>query len=580
MRKLWRHWYGRLLIVGVLGLVVAAGASLAAASYTERSSFCVSACHEMAPYGATWKTSAHRGVACVRCHIKPGAVELVKAKTAALREVYVHFTGAGNAPIAVTRRVPDSTCSQGGCHTRRATYDRVVLRDVRAPAGTAGTSSASTGGGGVAAQGTGGGNAFAAAAVAPSTSAPLASASSSPPSSRSAPPGPPVVFAHGQHAKVPLCIECHDRVVHAEVPGKTYVDPRSMGFCMRCHDGKRAPQGCETCHKFSHEPRGVCTDCHTTGTWATSFKHPIGLGRRHQKLICEQCHTKSTPEAMNFAAGCVTCHAKRHKTVSSVLCATCHVPTHFKPSTFKHPSSGCESCHTAPHPARGACLQCHTLKSWSNRRPHPFQPAGTHTTFACEKCHTRGFSAPGLKCDSCHHRPHSNYGSCLNCHTMTSFASHFSHPFTLAGRHTSFACEKCHTRGISAPGLNCDSCHHRPHSNYGSCLKCHTMTSFASNFSHPFQLAGTHRTFACSRCHVNGIGSPGVACSRCHGSNHGGLTNCAQCHTQGGWRPTTFRHGNARMEGWQRMACSKCHPNNQFAKLYCSCHNGNIPKDD
>ena len=132
---------------------------------------------------------------------------------------------------------------------------------------------------------------------------------------------------------------------------------------------------------------------------------------------------------------------------------------------------------------------------------------------------------------------------------MTSFASHFRHPVPLGGRHTTFACEKCHTRGISQPGLNCDSCHHRPHPYYGPCLKCHTMTSFASNFSHPVKLAGVHTTFACSRCHVNGIGSPGVSCTRCHGSNHGGLTNCAQCHTQAGWTPTTFSHGNTGMDG-------------------------------
>jgi hypothetical protein len=62
---------------------------------------------------------------------------------------------------------------------------------------------------------------------------------------------------------------------------------------------------------------------------------------------------------------------------------------------------------------------------------------------------------------------------------------------------------------------------------------------------------------ACSRCHVNGVGSPSVSCTSCHGRNHGGLTDCARCHTQGGWRPATFRHGSTGMPGWQRMACSR-----------------------
>ena len=579
MAKLWRHWYGKLLIVGPIVLIVFAAASLVAASYTERSSFCVGACHEMAPYGATWKTSVHRAVPCVKCHIRPGTVELVKAKAAALREVYVHLAGEVKAPISVTRHVPDSACSQGGCHARRATYDRVVLRDVGPPADAVGMSS-TTYGGGAAARGYGGGTSLVAETVVPSGTAPAASASAETAAGRPTSPAPPVVFSHRQHTTVPLCIECHDRVVHRVVPGKTFIDPRSMAFCMRCHNGERAANTCEACHTPPHDPRGVCTDCHDPGTWATTFKHPIAVGVQHQKLVCERCHSRSTPGAMGFAGECVSCHAKRHRTVSAVLCADCHVPTHFRPSTFQHPTSGCETCHTPPHASRGPCLLCHTQKSWANRRPHPFPLAGSHTSFACEKCHTNGFSAPGLSCDNCHHRPHTDYGWCLDCHTMTSFAAHVAHPFVLAGRHTSFACERCHTNGINAPGVDCDSCHHRPHPYYGPCLKCHTMTSFASRFSHPFQLAGQHRTFACTRCHVNGIGSPGVACTRCHGSNHGGLTDCARCHTQAGWLPTTFRHGNARMEGWQRMACSSCHPNKQFAKLYCSCHGANVPSGD
>ena len=579
MRKLWHHWYGKLLIVLPVLLVVFATASLVAASYTERSSFCVSACHEMNPYGASWKASVHHDVACVKCHIKPGVVELVKAKGSALREVYVHFAGEVKAPIAVTEHVPASTCSQSGCHSRRPSYDRVVLRAAPAmAAGSAGPTAAA----GATASASGATTRLTAATT---SAQPVVAATGSPaaPSgaaATSSSPAPPVVFSHSQHAKVPQCIECHDRVVHEVVPGKIYVDPASMTFCLRCHDGRRASGACETCHKPPHAPRGACTDCHTGDTWASSFTHPTALGPKHKTVVCEQCHTQSSADTMGFPAGCVDCHGKKHKTVSVVLCAKCHVPTHFAPSTFKHPDSGCGACHTPPHPDRGVCLRCHTTKSWANRLKHPFALAGRHTSFACEKCHTKGFDKPGLNCDSCHHRPHTDYGPCLKCHTMTSFASNFSHPFQLAGPHTSFACEKCHTKGIDAPGLNCDSCHHRPHTDYGPCLKCHTMTSFASNFSHPVQLAGVHASFACSRCHVNGLGSPGVSCSSCHGSNHGGLTNCAQCHTQAGWRQTTFQHGSTGMDGWQRMACTKCHPNNQFGRVYCTCHGGKPPSGD
>jgi c(7)-type cytochrome triheme protein len=590
MKQLWRRRYGKLLLALPIAFLLFVGASLAAASYTERSSFCVSACHEMSPYGATWKTSVHHDVACVKCHIKPGLVSLVKAKGSALREVYVHLAGEVKAPIAVTEHVPDSTCSQSGCHSRRTTYDRVVLQAAPALAanGAAGAAPSSTATTSASTRLLAAGAASAtpvlavasgAAATTPSSAAASPSAQSSPavpPSS----PAPPVVFSHEQHAKVPLCIDCHDRVVHRTVPGRTYVDPTSMTFCLRCHDGSRAPNACDTCHTPPHGPRGACTDCHTVGTWASSFTHPIALGTQHRDVACEKCHSQSSPQTIGFAAGCVTCHGKHHETVSVVLCAKCHAPTHFAPSTFKHPASGCQACHTPPHPDRGVCTRCHTVASWADRLAHPFPLAGRHTGFACEKCHTKGFDAPGLNCDSCHQPPHSSYGACLKCHTMGSFASRFSHPFRLAGVHTGFVCEKCHTKGITAPGLNCDSCHHRPHPYYGPCLNCHTMTSFASDFSHPIQLAGVHTGFACARCHVNGIGSPGVSCTACHGSNHGGLRNCAQCHTQAGWQPTTFRHGSTGMDGWQRMACSKCHPNNQFGRVACSCHGNKPPSGD
>src|SRR5450759_2062281 len=72
-----------------IAFLVFIAASFAAAAYTERSSFCETACHEMGPYGRTWEKSAHSDVACVKCHIKPGAIELVEAKGSALREVYV-----------------------------------------------------------------------------------------------------------------------------------------------------------------------------------------------------------------------------------------------------------------------------------------------------------------------------------------------------------------------------------------------------------------------------------------------------------------------------------------------------------
>jgi len=152
--------------------------------------------------------------------------------------------------------------------------------------------------------------------------------------------------------------------------------------------------------------------------------------------------------------------------VKTVPCAKCHVPTHWKPSTFKHPKTGCATCHTRPHADRGGCLRCHTTSSW---------------------------------------------------------ASHFSHPIALGGVHASFPCERCHTSGLNAPGR---------------------------------------------------------ACVTCHGTHQGSLTDCASCHSTSGWSASTFNHPATGMDGWQSMACAQCHPSNDFAKVYCTCHGGNVPSGD
>jgi nitrate/TMAO reductase-like tetraheme cytochrome c subunit len=462
MRRLWARWYGKLLMIGLVAVVVLVVAAFAAANYTEDDGFCGTSCHEMNPYFVTWQHSKHHNVNCVRCHIQPGPVNLVKAKVSALREVYVHFAGQVKAPIAVTRHVPNSTCLS--CHPAGKGVDPIKLSGVST-----------------------------------------------------------VDFSHRAHAAITNCIDCHSQVVHRSVPGKPYIDPKTMAFCLRCHNDKVASGKCELCHTAPHPNRGRCVDCHQLGSWTTTFKHPVALGKPHRAVICEKCHTKAQGTTMGFPAGCVSCHGNHHHDAKATLCAKCHVPTYFVPSTFKHPKTGCQRCHTPPHPDRGPCLNCHTQRSW---------------------------------------------------------ASHFRHPFPLAGPHVSFRCERCHTNGVSRPGRDCSGCHKPPHPAYGSCLTCHSMSSWASHFSHPIALGGVHASFPCSRCHVNGIGSPGIGCSSCHGSQHGGLTNCGQCHTMTSFVPSTFHHPAAGEHGAGSFACTACHPGGSFSRVYCSCHGGKPPSGD
>ncbi len=405
LRRFWGRRLGKVVVVAAVLLLVLTAAAFGAAAYTERSTFCMTACHEMEPYGATWQRSAHSDIDCVGCHIKPGAVEFAEAKLSALREVYVHVTGQVKAPIAVTEHIPNSTCTASDCHPQGSIKKEIAWGNV--------------------------------------------------------------TFSHGQHADVPLCIDCHAQVVHTGTPGRPYIAPTTMAFCLRCHDGEQASGDCETCHTAPHADRGKCTDCHALASWKSDFRHPVKLGKPHEELICEKCHTKSTATAMGFPTGCVSCHAKRHA-VAETRCAKCHVTIHWVPSTFRHPKSGCTDCHKRPHPDRGACLRCHTTSSW---------------------------------------------------------ASHFAHPVALGGVHASFACERCHTNGLNAPGK---------------------------------------------------------ACASCHGDQHGGLTDCQRCHTTSAWRPSTFRHpqeGPHIPAGEEPLSCSACHASG-FGSHGCPCHGGNGPGGD
>ena len=394
------RWFA---LFALLAFLIFVAASFAFAAYTERSSFCVSACHEMDPYGRSWQQSAHKEVACVKCHIKPGLFALVKAKGSALREVYVHFTRQDKAPIAVTQNIPDSTCQESGCHPAGTIKDPVPL--------TSASSLASPN-----------------AAASPAGSA------------------PPVAFSHAKHAKGSiLCIDCHSQVVHHSVDGHPYLDPTTMAYCLRCHDGKQASGACETCHKPAHAPRGACQKCHSLASWSSTFTHPVSLGPQHKTLVCEKCHTQATNAVMGFAAGCVTCHAKPHKNVKTVLCAKCHVPTHWKPSTFNHPQSGCETCHTRPHADRGLCTRCHTTSSWASHFTHPIALGGVHASFPCERCHTNGLNSAGSSCTTCHGTHHGSLTDCAQCHSTSGWSpSTFQHPATTMPGWDRLQCTQCH----------------------------------------------------------------------------------------------------------------------------------------
>jgi nitrate/TMAO reductase-like tetraheme cytochrome c subunit len=107
-----RRWILGLSITGGV-IVLLLVAAFITAHYTSASAFC-DTCHEMDAYYSSWQASEHSSAECRDCHIPPGTVSYVETKLGSFREIYVHFFGNPDAPLAVTREIPNSSCFR--CH--------------------------------------------------------------------------------------------------------------------------------------------------------------------------------------------------------------------------------------------------------------------------------------------------------------------------------------------------------------------------------------------------------------------------------------------------------------------------------
>ena len=118
-----------LLTVGNAILFGAAGQRTVA--YLDSPTFCGTTCHDvMQPEWVAYQQSSHSRVACVACHIGPGASFAVKAKVDGLRQVYGVLVDDYHRPIETpveTLRPSRDTCEQ--CHWPAKFHgSRVALR--------------------------------------------------------------------------------------------------------------------------------------------------------------------------------------------------------------------------------------------------------------------------------------------------------------------------------------------------------------------------------------------------------------------------------------------------------------------
>ena len=113
----------RSIILGVtmltlVNVMIVALAAYGAVHHMESAEFCGTTCHTtMEPEWKAYQVSAHSQVACVSCHVGPGAGAFVAAKAAGTRQLWQMFTNNVPTPVPApvhTMRPARETCLM--CH--------------------------------------------------------------------------------------------------------------------------------------------------------------------------------------------------------------------------------------------------------------------------------------------------------------------------------------------------------------------------------------------------------------------------------------------------------------------------------
>ena len=265
--------------------------------------------------------------------------------------------------------------------------------------------------------------------------------------------------------------------------------------------------------------------CHEMVPYAQSWQDS-----KHSQVDCVTCHIppglgnlaiakmRGLHEVQVHFLGTVPNPIKSTRPVENAICEGCHdatqlsQPVQLQTATFNHKT------HEPPQVAH--CDDCHAQVVHSSIPGVTFVPPQSMT--ACFTCHD-GKAQPNA-CSYCHTAPHSNRGACQDCHNLKSWVpGNFHHPVPLIGPHATILCEQCHTSstaGSMGPADGCVNCHGDHHNStlLLTCSKCHTTTHFTpSTFVH--KQVGPHvprgdQPLQCSDCHTQTLAT--ATCS-CHG---------------------------------------------------------------
>ncbi len=351
-------------------------------------------------------------------------------------------------------------------------------------------------------------------------------------------------------------------------PSRAQISP---GPLAKAHQSLSGVLSCTKCHDLgAGGAKFKCLDCHTEirdRLTQNRGMHAVWVGAKGTSKDCVQCHSdhngadfplirwQPSREAMDHKqtgfpltgahAGlkCEQCHKARD--IPAAARAQMQMQAKDLNHTYLGLTSTCSGCHEDEHRGQlgSNCAKCHSTNAWKpasgfNHATAKFQLSGAHAMVACAKCHTPIADAkPYVKytgiafttCTGCHADPHkgSFKGTCQSCHGTSSWTrvaqlesfDHAKTAFPLVGKHASVGCSECHTRSdfkTPVAHASCSDCHADYHhgqflarAGAGDCAACHTQDGFKpSTFglrehaATSYPLEGRHAAVQCDGCHI------------------------------------------------------------------------------
>jgi c(7)-type cytochrome triheme protein len=491
-----------LAIIVFLGLSAVGGYE--SYHYTDSVTFCGMTCHAvMEPEYTAYQNSAHARVACVQCHIGPGAEWYVKSKINGAYQVYSVLFNKYSRPIHTPirhLRPSQDICEQ--CHWPAKFWGEQLASRVHFSEDEKNTRREidlliKTGGGGQHGINQGihwhmniANKVYYAAADDRRQVIPWVKAEG--------PDGVAVEYASTEKPLSPEalksaevrrmdCMDCHNRPSHRYLPPGRALDPSFQAGTISTSLPYMKKVAVEAMSK----------------TYATADEARRGI-EQHIRDFYAKAYPKVLAESEAALRDAI---AEVQRVYSQNFFPYMRVNWKAYPENIGHKEfPGCFRCHDGKHASkdgrviRNDCSSCHDFlerrKAGGFAQPeataafaHPWKLGGKHAEVLCGTCHTGGPMKPA---------------SCAGCHGIATSGA------PMAG----MQCKECHLKEQQLkPLAGCATCHpalaglhkKQPHRDAG-CVACHAP--------HAWKIEGRDR---CLTCHGDKAQHhPGPPCAECH----------------------------------------------------------------